>query len=199
MTTGGENRTKVIVAVALMIVAAGSLIWALTRSSAPEPATTAAAAPTTAPATAAVQPARPQPRRGASTPVNDTVDPRLRVDLLKASEDIEYVGRGRNIFKAMPDPPPPVKEVAKIEKPVQPVYVPPPPPPPPPINLKFFGFASRSGESKKVFLSQNDDIFVAAEGDIIKGRYRIVRIMPNAIEVEDVLANNRQSIPLTQS
>ena len=36
------------------------------------------------------------------------------------------------------------------------------------------------------------------EGDIIDRRYRVLRITPVSVEVEDVLSNNRQSIPLTQ-
>jgi hypothetical protein len=49
-----------------------------------------------------------------------------------------------------------------------------------------------------VFLSQGEDIFIAAEGDIVDRRYRVLRISPNAVDVEDVLNNNRQSLPLTQ-
>ena len=58
---------------------------------------------------AARLPHRPRPfavaavrvgRRGAdrSAPVVNTLDPRLRLDLLKLSEDTEYKGAGRNIF-----------------------------------------------------------------------------------------------------
>lgn len=75
---------------------------------------------------------------------------------------------------------------------------PPPPPPLPPINLKFFGFASKPGEPKKIFLSQNEDVFIAAEGDIVNRRYRVLHIAPNSVEIEDVISSNRQSIPLTQ-
>ena len=75
---------------------------------------------------------------------------------------------------------------------------PPPVPPPPPINLKFFGFANRPGETKKVFLSQGEDVFIAAEGDIVDRRYRVLHISSTAVDVEDVLNNHRQSLPLTQ-
>jgi hypothetical protein len=51
---------------------------------------------------------------------------------------------------------------------------------------------------KKVFLSQGEDIFIAAEGEIVDRRYRVLRISPNAVDVEDVINNNRQSLPLTQ-
>ena len=73
------------------------------------------------------------------------------------------------------------------------------PPPPPPIELKFFGFASKPGEPKRVFLSQGEDVFVAGEGDIVDRRYKILRISPTSVEVEDVLNNHRQEIQLTQA
>jgi hypothetical protein len=113
---------------------------------------------------------------------------------LKASEDTKYQGKGRNIFRAQIDIPRPVKS------PVIPITPSPPPgpPPPPPINLKFFGFASKPGEPKKIFLSQGEDVFIAGEGEMVDRRYKILRISPMSVEVEDVLNNNRQSIPLTQ-
>jgi hypothetical protein len=46
---------------------------------------------------------------------------------------------------------------------------------------------------------QNGDIFVAKEGEIVNRRYKVVRINPTSIEVEDMLNNNRQSIPLQQA
>ena len=55
-----------------------------------------------------------------------------------------------------------------------------------------------AGQPKKIFLSQGEDVFIAAEGEIVDRRYRVLRISPNSVEMEDVLNNNRQSIPLTQ-
>jgi len=91
----------------------------------------------------------------------------------------------------------------EIPKPVAPavplpVAVPQGPPPPPPINLKFYGFASKPGEPKRIFLSQGEDVFIAREGDIIDRRYKVLHISPTQVEIEDVLNNNRQNIPLTQ-
>lgn len=132
--------------------------------------------------------------------VEPRLDPTLDLARLSVSEDIKYAGNGRNIFVA--------GSVAQIEKP-KPGFVtdkaadaaihqPPPVPPPPPINLKFFGFANQPGETKKVFLSQGEDIFIAAEGDIVDRRYRVLHISTTTVDVEDVLNNHRQSLPLTQ-
>ena len=111
-----------------------------------------------------------------------------------ASEGNVYKGSGRNIFKSQPEPPP-------IPKPqYSPVIAPKPtgPPPPPPITLKFFGFANRPGEPKKIFLSQGDDVFIAGEGDIVDRRYKVKRIGPASVEIEDMLNNFSQTIPLVQ-
>src|SRR5213596_1629794 len=126
-----------------------------------------------------------------------SLDPSLRYDWLKASEDTKYQGKGRNIFRAQIDIPRPVRNPATDRPPIVPPQ-PTGPPPPPPINLKFFGFASKPGEPKKIFLSQGEDVFIAGEGEIVDRRYRILRISPMSVEVEDVLNNNHQSIPLTQ-
>jgi hypothetical protein len=124
-----------------------------------------------------------------------SLDPTLRLNLLRSTEETKYAGSARNIFQAYVEIPkvvaPPVKQAVVPTGP-------PPPPPPPPINLKFFGFASKPGEPKRIFLSQGEDVFIAGEGDIVDRRYRILHITPSSVEVEDVLNNNRQSIPLTQ-
>ena len=73
---------------------------------------------------------------------------------------------------------------------------PPPTPPPPPIPLKFYGFTGNKSGPKQVFLSKGEDIFIAKEGQIIDRRYKILKIGPNSVEVEDVLTNNRQTLPL---
>ncbi|MDP9264004.1 MAG: hypothetical protein M3O85_06770, partial [Acidobacteriota bacterium] len=111
--------------------------------------------------------------------------------LLASVEGVQYRGSGRNIFREHVEPPPIPKPVASGLK------IPTGPPPQPPINLRFFGFASRRGEAKRIFLSEGEDVFIAAEGDIVNRRYRILHIGVNSVEVEDVLGGRRQVLPLT--
>jgi len=188
---------KLIVAIALMVVAAVVFLFNY-GSSAPS----AAAPTTTVPAGAASQPVappRPAPRTKARGKKVSTaprsLDPTLRYDWLKASEDTKYEGTGRNIFLAQAEIPQPT-DPGNTDKPKEPEG-PPPPPPPPPINLKFFGFASKPGEAKRIFLSEGEDVFIAAEGEVVNRHYKVLRISPTSVEIEDVLNNNRQSIPLT--
>jgi hypothetical protein len=190
---GIENRNKVYALAVLGVIA----LWMLGRELWPS-------SPAAAPATGqtAATAAKPGMRRSASGKMVPVVEPRLDptldLNLLSQSEEIKYAGNGRNIFVA--------GSVAVIDRPKGngttdrkvAVYTPPAIPQPPPITLKFFGFANRPGETKKVFLSQGEDVFVAAEGDIVDRRYRVLHISPTAVDVEDVLNNNRQSLPLTQ-
>jgi hypothetical protein len=194
---GTENRKQLIALGVLGGLALISMIYNFWPSSTTE----------TAPAPAQVAPASPQrppTRRTASgkvvTVTEPRLDPTLDLTLLAQSEDIKYAGNGRNIFVA--------GSVATIEKPkgrgvtdnepTAELHMPPPVPPPPPINLKFFGFANKPGEAKRVFLVQGEDVFIAGEGDIVDRRYRVIHITNTAVEMEDVLNNNKQSIPLTQ-
>jgi len=212
MKLGTENKKALIAAVVLVPLAVVLFVRMLSGTSdvpaAPSPAptpTTAQSQP--APATAQATPdarraerVRDPRQRRIGVVLPPTLDPRLRLDLLKNSEQLEYAGRGRNIFESTSEPeiPKPVAGARTEKKPPEQVYVPPGPPPPPPIDLKFYGWASKPGEPRRIFLSQRGDVFVAGEGDVIAQRYRIVRINPNSVEVEDLLSNNRQTIPLTQ-
>ena len=198
MKLGTENRTTTIVAIVLFVVAIFLLVRLWSGGSQPA----AAATPNATPATAAAAPQPPRGRRvrgrtpGArNTATQAPLDPRLRLDLLAQSERTEYKGAGRNIFRAEVEIPKPIEPPIKKEA-LGPA-IPPPPHPPPPINLKFFGLASRTGEPTKIFLGTGEDVFVAGEGDIVNRRYKIVKINPNSVDIEDVLSNRRQTIPLT--
>jgi hypothetical protein len=191
---GTENKTKTGIAVVLAVVA----VVLLVRAFHGDEENSVPAARSVSPASSTSAGATPQARRGsvrtnkAPRPLlAQTLDPTLRFDLLKSSEDVAYKGTGRDIFRSQP-------VQAEIPRPKDPDIKPGPPvpPPPPPIDLKFYGFASRKDGYKRIFLSRGEDIFVAKEGDIVDRRYKIVHIGQNSVDVEDVLTNNRQTLPL---
>jgi hypothetical protein len=203
---GSENRTQVIAASALGLIAlvrVGFMVWPSGPSVAP-----AAASPSVSTSTSASSTSTGASRASGRSPESKanaklvasadmSLDPTLRLQLLHAVEGINYGGSGRNIFIDMPDPPPvPVAVVSPV---VDVPTGPPPPPPPPAINLKFFGFANKAGEPKRIFLSENEDVFIAAEGDIVNRRYKVIHINPSSAEIQDVLYNHSQNIPLTQN
>src|SRR6266478_6564370 len=156
-------------------------------------------APVTGQQVASANTAKPAMRRTASGKfvkvTEPRLDPTLDLDLLRQTEQIKYAGNARNIFMPGSLPIEAVKKNPALDHPAPVVQT---PPPPPPINLKFFGFANKPGEPKRIFLSSGEDIFIATEGDIVNRRYRVLHISPTAVDIEDVLNSNRQSIPLTQ-
>jgi hypothetical protein len=218
MKLGTENKRTTIIAVVLGLLAVLAFTRMITSfsggSSTPAPTLGNSVAAVNAAANEAGQSAAPtthtttrqrtrtrNDKRVAGAKVTQSLDPRLNLALLEQSEKITYTGNGRNIFK--------MEEEPKIETPVAspmtaqqqkpPRTVPQPPGPPPGIPLKFYGWASKPGETRSVFLSSGGgDIFVAREGEIIDRRYKIVSIQPNTVEVEDMLTNSKQRLPLTQ-
>ena len=207
MNLGTENKNKTMVAGALGLLALGMVVYRFmspTGGPPPLPSANQPAAQGTRVAGAVEPGSRGQVRRtstlkpatGKKAVAQPSLDPTLRLALLRASEDTKYTGTGRNIFRAEIPIPKVVQAPVTPQPAPQQVYT---QPPPPPIPLKFFGFASKPGEPKRIFLSSNEgDVFIAAEGDIVDRRYKVVRITNSAVEIEDVLNNNRQSIPLTQ-
>jgi hypothetical protein len=203
---GTENRKELIAAAVLGVL----LLLIVAYEFMPSSSTIASSAPATTEtgplALPAGNAAHPVTRNGSqSAPAKKerpapSLDPTLQLQLLAASEAIQYEGSGRNIFVSqaevvIPKPLAPGTSDKKDEKMFQVPSV----PPPPPIPLKFFGFASRPGEPKKVFLIKGDDTFIAGEGEIVDRRYKVVRISPTSVEIQDVVGSGPpQSVPLTQ-
>jgi hypothetical protein len=197
---GLENKKKTMWAVGLAVVAllAGAYEF-MPMFMGPTPVATS-----NAPVTGALDSRAPSRRGGKpgkkTRPEN--LDPTLRLNLLASSEQTMYEGNGRNIFVSqaeviIPQPGAPGNTDAKKAE-EEAKYRVPTPPPPTPIPLKFFGFANRPGEPKKIFLSKDQDVFIAGEGEIVDRRYKVVRISPTNVEIQDVVNSGPpQSIPLT--
>ena len=123
------------------------------------------------------------------------IDPTLRLDLLAKLQQVPMEGGSRNLFEFSQPPPPPVPKVI-----VKPAMVgPQPPPPPPPIPLKFYGYAGTTRDGvRRAFFLDGDDIYTPAENEVVKGRYKIIRIGVNSAVVEDTTNHNQQTLPLVE-
>ncbi len=212
MKLGTESRNKTIVAVVLLVLAIIFVArWLLTSDS----GSTAAASPVPAAATPRNATAEPTQDNAAATkrgsnrrsdekiitkPWKPSLDPSLNLKALEEAESIKYEGTGRNPFQITEEPLAKIPPAVQGPRPGPTTPLPPVntgPPPPPPINLKFYGYSTKTGQ-KTVFLSQDKDtVFLAHEGDIIGRRYKIMRINPSSVEVMDLLTNNKQTINLT--
>ena len=136
------------------------------------------------------------------------IDPTLRLDLLAKVQSANPEGGTRSLFQFAAAPPPPEAVKVAAIKPAPRRYGPEPPPkpappptaaaapPPPPITLKFYGFSKPKPDGdKRAFFMDGEEIFVAAEGELVKKRYRVVRIDANSVVMEDTqFKNNRQTL-----
>ena len=155
---------------------------------------------------------RPTLKRSNSTEALDPtkIDPTLRADLLAKVRGVQYGGIERNLFQfGAPKPKalPPVNPTGPLPKPAPkpgepggPEAAAPPKPTAPPVTMKYFGFVNRPGDvHRRAFLLDGEDVFVAVEGEVIKRRYRVVRIGVNSLIVEDIEFKSEQTLPLQET
>jgi hypothetical protein len=136
-----------------------------------------------------------------------SIDPTLHLDQLAKLKTVNADPSTRSLFEIGAASPAEIAvEPAKIAI-VRPFVGPQPPKPveppvepkAPPIPLKFYGFVNKSKVGdKRAFFLDGEDIVIAAEGEMIKKRYKIVRIGVNSAVVEDTQfkSNNQQTLPL---
>ncbi len=118
-------------------------------------------------------------------------NPELHLDAIKRAQNTEYKSvNGRNPFSPVAPAPAPVVQQAAAAEPrafVGPRLPPPEPPPVLPPNIKFFGYGTiPNGTSRRAFLTDGEDVFIVAEGDILLNRYRIVKVNNASLEFEEV-------------
>ena len=141
---------------------------------------------------------------GDKQPDPSSIDPTLRLDLLARVQAVSMAGGVRNLFQFGASPLPKTKDPRiTLEAPPAPVNTPPPgpppTPPPPPIPLKFYGYATPAPSgAKRVFLLDNEDIIVAVEGQLVKSRYKLVRVGINSVVLEDMQFKHQQTLPLEE-
>ena len=142
-------------------------------------------------------PARARAERSAPEVAAGPVEP-LRLEALTAARG-EPSGTERNPFRFRPRvvaPRPLTPPSADVMRPEVPP-VPSGPPPPPPIPLKFIALVERANGVKWAVLSDGKVTMYGKDGDNIDGRYRIVKIGAESIEVTHLDGRGRQVIRLT--
>ena len=222
MTLGAEKNKLILLGV-LTAVAGYSVYSQLFSGSTPVPRTPGRTASTSPNRTAPR--ARPPARRtagrpgfgGSEEPLDPmTVDPTLRTDLLAKVRAVAFEGVKRDIFRfgerKKPEIAGPTAEevksaqarLAAAAKSPKPTAKAPNPasrkPTAPPIKWKYYGFANSSKDARKraFLIGDEDQVFIATEGDVFKKRYRVVRIGVNSIVIEDLQFKDQQSLPLEQ-
>lgn len=143
------------------------------------------------------------------------IDPALKLNLLAQLQSLPLEGGERSLFEfgSAPKPKTTTPTVAPV-KPITPPSSPdasgtsgvpatPPKPVIPPIPLKYYGYVSDSravapGAAKRAFFLDGEDIVVAGENDVIRNRFKIIRIGVNSAVVEDTTNKNQQTLPLVE-
>lgn len=123
----------------------------------------------------------------------------LKLERLQAErEALEDAERNPFRFRPKPPPPPPPRAAAPVPRPedVAPPR-PPGPPPVPPIPVKFMGVITVKGVRTAAFTDTRGNTFSGKEGDIIEGRYRLLRIGPDLVEMAYLDGRGRQTIRMT--
>ena len=139
------------------------------------------------------QAARGTSRRSAAVAVA-TADVHLKSLAAERTKPTE-VGRNLFRFKTKPPPPPPPPAVVQPGPSVLPSG-PPLPAPPPPIALKFIGIVEGTERQQKiaVLVDGQHHVIYGHEGATIEGRFRILRIGAESIEMAYLDGRGRQTI-----
>lgn len=142
------------------------------------------------------------PGRAAARPAGRTASPGgvedIALDRLGRSAGRLAEG-ARDPFRYRPAPPPP--KTGNVRPMYGPPEPPPPPPPvpPPPIPLKFVGLVETGRLAGRVAVLSDvrGGIFYGREGDIIDGRYRLLRVAADQAELAYTDGRGRQALRLS--
>ena len=146
----------------------------------------------------------PPARRPAGKPAPPVTD--VKLDALKA-KTTTLPASARNPFRFSEAPvkvaasssaSPRRGPVAAAPPPVEPLG-PPPPPPLPPIQLRFIGLIEAPDRAGRVALLSDGKggLMNGREGDIIEGRYRVLRVGADSLDLAYADGRGRQTIRLS--
>ncbi len=115
----------------------------------------------------------------------DVENPALHLDRIERLRKLDYKPTGRDIFSAELPPPPRKPEAPRALPPAGPNLPPEPPPFSPPF--KYYGYSEDVVTKKRSgFFTNGEEVFIAAEGDLVQAKYRIVSVTPGTAEIEEV-------------
>jgi hypothetical protein len=186
-----KSRRQLVLLAALAVVVVVALTWGFGGGD-----------DQTSPPVDRARAAAPASGRRAAAGTPSVVAP-LALDALRATPP-DPIASGRNPFRFQQrsapseDGPDGGRPLRGGTEPV--AQAPPAPSGPPPIPLRFIGIVDEiTRHLKLAVLSDGRNVFYGREGDIIEGRYRIVRIGLESIEMAHVDGRGQQTIRLSGS
>jgi hypothetical protein len=123
-------------------------------------------------------------------------DPIVKLDMLKETEGRPLPDMHRDPFE-FPGGAAPVAhgKAAAATAPTPP----PAPPPPPPVTLTVMGYSEGKGGVDEAMVSdENQQVLLVHAGDSVGTRYKIVKIVPTAVTVEDSTTHQTVDLPVPQ-
>jgi hypothetical protein len=136
-------------------------------------------------------------------------NPAIRWDELINAQKTEYKTNGRNPFSTIKPPTPQEIQASAAltaqtkKQPYGPPLPPPPEPPKPavlPANLKYFGYGTvPAGSPRRAFFTDGDDVYVVTEGEVLLGRFRILKVGNTNLEFQEISSGRTGSVPLEEA
>jgi hypothetical protein len=182
----GAQRNRQLVLLGLLVV---TLVFVMWRFVVPEVANGAD------PAAAAIRASNPQARpAGATGTPTSTLPEPLKLGSLEPVPDAPEVSRNPFTFGRPPAPPTP-------PAPPPQVFTPPAPPPPawpPPIALKLVTIIDGPDGRRQASLKDpaSGSTFLAVEGAIVDGRYKVVKVAQQSVVVSYVDGSGQRTLTL---
>jgi len=182
LTIGTNSRKKIVALIVTWLVAGSLLYIGLSPSAPPRPV---------------LKTTRSEARIDQALS-----DPKLRIDLLATLQTVKMLGGGRDLFQFVTNE---TKKAATPENSVTPSPTPQQSKAPDvqqtaPFPFRVFGYTSKVKQwSKRAFFLEGDAIYIAAEGELIKSRYKVIYVGVNSAVIEDTLNKSQQALPLVES
>jgi hypothetical protein len=131
-------------------------------------------------------------------------NPQIRWDVLRNAQETEYKTNGRNPFSPVQEIKPNTPALIAQAKPfIGPRPLPPEPPQPPPTlpaNLKYFGYGTvPNGSPRRAFFTDGEEVYVVPEGEVLLGRYRILKVGNTNLEFQEISSGRTGSVPLEEA
>jgi hypothetical protein len=117
-------------------------------------------------------------------------DPVLRLDVLNRFQSRPLTQPARNPFRGLAPP--------RVEPAAPAPVAPPLPPPPPPIPLKAVGYTEKTAGPQEAFVADDQQTYVVHEGETFAQRYRVLKLTPKFIEIEDESTHQTIQLPFPQ-
>lgn len=120
-------------------------------------------------------------------------DPTVKLQLLNELQSRPAPHFSRNPFEYPASRLPPPAPVVTTPSP------PPTPVPPPPPPIKALGFMEKAGGVREATVTDDaDDIYVVHENETFANRYKVLKITPTVIEIEDTTTQQTLQLPVPE-